>query len=225
MRHEERIEDREEAIRQGQDGHQARIWTALPGVVVSVNLEAQTVTVQPTIRARITDPGGGSRLADLPVCPDVPIVWPRGGGFALTFPVTPGDEVLLVFACRAIDSWWSEGGVGTPVEARMHDLSDGFAIPGPTSQPRRLSGVSAEAVQLRSDDGATFVELTDSGEVNVKAPADVTVEAGGSATVKASSEVVLEAPIIRLKGLIDLNGIAWATHVHGGSSTPSGPPV
>jgi hypothetical protein len=86
--------------------------------------------------------------------------------------------------------------------------------------------VAGDAVQLRSEDGQTFVELNDDGDVNVKAPGDIKAEAGGTFSAKAATEIVLQAPKIRLKSpAIDMNGIAWATHVHDSATVPSGPAV
>lgn len=64
----------------------------------------------------------------------------------------------------------------------MHDLSDGFAIPGPASQPKKLANVSATGAQLRNEAGTTYVEiaadgkikLVSSNQVNVEAPLNVT---------------------------------------------------
>ncbi|MGC8050122.1 Gp138 family membrane-puncturing spike protein, partial [Salmonella enterica] len=78
---------------------------------------------------------------------------------SMTFPVAQGDECLVVFASRCIDSWWQSGGIQEQAELRMHDLSDGFAILGFRSQPRALSNISTTSAQLRSDDGATFIDL------------------------------------------------------------------
>jgi len=133
----ERLDDPEESLRMALESYASQLWTALPASVVSVNLAAQTVSVQPTIQGSVADPAGNVRQVNLPLLVDVPLVWPKAGGFALTFPVAPGDEVLVVFACRCIDSWWQSGGIGAPAEARMHDLSDGFAILAPTSQPKK----------------------------------------------------------------------------------------
>jgi len=171
----ERINDPEEALSSALDGAQAKIWTAMPGIVAAVNLTAQTVSVQPTIRGSVNKQDGSSESVTLPLLVDVPLVFPRAGGFALTFPVAVGDEVLVVFGCRAIDSWWQSGGIGEPVEARMHDLSDGFAIPGPTSQPKRLQNVSASNAQLRTEDGTAFLEITPGGQINITAPGGVNI--------------------------------------------------
>ena len=82
------------------------------------------------------------------------MVFPGGGGWSITFPVSKGDEALVVFASRCIDDWWQSGGVGIQPDLRMHDLSDGFAIIGPRSQPRKLNpAISTIAVDSRKHFG------------------------------------------------------------------------
>jgi hypothetical protein len=215
----ERLDDPEESLRMALESYASQLWTALPASVVSANLTAQTVSVQPTIQGSVADPSGNVRLVNLPVLVDVPLVWPKAGGFALTFPVAAGDEVLVVFSCRCIDSWWQSGGIGAPAEARMHDLSDGFAILAPTSQPKKLSNVSSANVQLRNYAGDTLVEITPDGKANIT----------------GASEINLTAPVINLTGTMNLNGqmtqtggsmtiggVTFGTHKHTGVQTGGG---
>ena len=102
-----------------------------------------------------------------------------------------------MFASRCIDAWWQSGGVGEPMEPRMHDLSDGFALVGVRSQPHRLSpAVHTGNTQLRADDGSAYVEITPGGAVTAVGPSSVTVRSGGSIT--------LDAPRIVIKGLLSM---------------------
>lgn len=153
-------------------GAQGRIWTALPGVVQSFDPAAMTCEVQPTIQGTLADPKtGNAKSVDLPLLVDCPVQFPSGGGVTLTLPLTPGDECLVVFASRCIDAWWQNGGIQPPMVYRMHDLSDGFVIPGIWSQPRALTGVSTTKAQLRSTDGATMLELDPQAQrINLVAP-------------------------------------------------------
>ena len=144
-----------------------QVWTALPGIIQKFDAGALTCEVQPAIKGRVTQEDGSIQLVNMPLLLDCPVVFPHGGGCTLTFPIKAGDECLVVFASRGIDYWWQLGGIQPPPEARMHDLSDGFVIPGPWSQAQKISGVSTSAVQLRSDDGAAFIELNP-GSHNVK---------------------------------------------------------
>lgn len=173
----ERLDDPEEALRLALEGYTSGLWTALPGVIVNVNLEAMTVSVQPTIQGVNTNAQGNQQFVNLPVLLDVPLVFPSAGGYTLTFPIKEGDEVLVVFASRAIDAWWQSGGIGKPVEARMHDLSDGFAIPGPHSQATKLSDISTASVQLRNNDGDTYIEINDDQEIKMVSPVKVIIDA------------------------------------------------
>lgn len=189
----ERIDSAQEAVRAALDGRQAALWTALPGIVQSYDAAAGTVVVQPAIKGDVTAPDGSRSQAALPLMPDVPVVWQGAGGFTLTLPVAAGDECLVVFASRSIDAWWQDGGVQPALDARMHDLSDGFALIGPRSQSRRLSAVSTTAAQLRSDDGDVFLEVAPGGKVRVVAPGGVdfdTPEITTTGKITARGDVV-----------------------------------
>lgn len=157
------LNDPETVHRYAQDGLQSRMWTALPAIVTKVDLSKMTLECQPTIKGVVTNPDQSISYVDLPVLLDVPIVFPGAGGFILTFPIAAGDEVLVIFSSRCIDAWWQGGGVQIAPETRMHDLSDGFAIPGPRSQPKVVSGISSTKAQLRNNAGSVFLEIGASG--------------------------------------------------------------
>ena len=101
----------------------------------------------------------------------------------------------------------------------MHDLSDGFVIPGPRALPKVVSGISASAVQLRTDDGNAFVEVNPTTH-------NLLAQTTGSATVTA--------PTITLNGDVTVNGSLTATgnvtgqgtslhtHTHPGVQTGGG---
>ncbi|MBK1779212.1 MAG: hypothetical protein IPZ45_23515 [Escherichia coli] len=144
---------------------------SMPGIVQSFDPDAVTVVVQPVIKGYEPDSNGINQSTTLPLLVDVPVVFPRGGGCTLTFPVKAGDECLVVFADRCIDFWWQSGGIQEPVDERMHDLSDAFCIVGPQSQAKKIGGISTSAVELRSDDGETKLSLNPaSGAINGTAP-------------------------------------------------------
>ncbi|AOZ06694.1 Gp138 family membrane-puncturing spike protein [Cupriavidus malaysiensis] len=167
----ERWDDPEEALRVALDGLQTGIWTAMPGIIQSFSDGAVTATVQLAIKGIVHAPDGTAQFVNLPLLVDVPVHFPRGGGCTLTFPVANGDECLVVFAARCIDAWWQSGGVQPPIEPRVHDLSDGFAFVGFFSQATKISGISTVSTQLRSNDGATFIDLNPTSQkVKIVAP-------------------------------------------------------
>lgn len=203
----EYYDDAEESQRMAQEGYAAGLWTAMPGIITEVNLGAQTCSVQPAIQGNQELKDGTTQPINMPLLVDVPIVFPRAGGFAVTFPVKPGDECLVVFASRCIDAWWQSGGVQRPIESRMHDLSDGFAILGPTSQPRKLANVQTDGVELRTDSRDTFIKLTP-GTIFIKG--NIIHEGDTTQTGKTTASVDVIG-----------GGISLKTHVHGGV-TPGG---
>ena len=202
----ERLNDQQEMLRAAMFGHQAEVWTALPGIVESVNPNG-TLNAQPAIQGRVrlskrAPTGEDYQWIDLPLLLDCPVIWMGGGNFVETFPIAKGDEVLIVFAARCIDMWWQQGGVQKQGSLRMHDLSDGFAVCGPRSQPRKLTDVSTTTMQLRSLDGTQYIELAPAGVVNIVAPGGVNIT--GAVTVT---------------GEVTANGVALSHHHH---SDPQG---
>jgi len=132
---------------------------SIPGIVQNFDPIEQTVTVQPAIKERIVDGTGTVSMVNLPLLLDVPVVLPRAGGFVLTMPISQGDECLVIFSDSCIDAWWSQGGVQVQAEKRRHDLSDGFAVMGTWSQPRRIANYSTNSAQLRSETGTSVIDI------------------------------------------------------------------
>lgn len=165
--------DPEAFTRQMIRGAVLNLWSAMPGIIESVNIGGPdgqpTVSVQPAIMGLLARPEGGADLVPLPILPDVPVMFFGGGGMTITAPIAPGDECLVIFADRCIDSWWWLGGTQPPAEARNHDLSDGFALVGLRSRPRWLQNISTESLQIRSDNGATCIDVNPSGTVRITA--------------------------------------------------------
>jgi hypothetical protein len=153
------------------DGRQAIIWTAMPGILQSFNSTAITAVVQIAVQPQVLDPSTSTwKNQTIGVCSDCPVKFPWGGGFGLTLPLQEGDEGLLVLGSRCIDAWWQSGGVQPQAELRMHDLSDGFFLPGVFSQPRVIPNISTTRPQFRNAAGTLYVELDgDTDQVNVVA--------------------------------------------------------
>lgn len=191
---------------------QARLWSALPCTIVSVDLARQTATVQPLVKAAIRKSDGTQEWQTLPVIPDAPLHFPGGGGVALTFPVKAGDEALAVIASRPIDAWHQSGGQQQQTALRMHDLSDAMILVGFRSAPNALPNVSADAVHLRSTDGTSTIALHPSNGVSITTAAALSISAAGSITLTGTFNVT---------GDIVLNGVSLKTHKHTGV-TPGG---
>ena len=204
----ELFNDPEESERLALEGQQAKMWTALPGIIVSYDAARQTCSVQPAIQGVVTNPDGSTQTTNLPLLVDVPVQFPRGGGFACTFPLVAGDDVLVVFASRCIDAWWQSGGIQRAMEARMHDLSDGFAIPGPTSQPRKLANVQTDGIELRDEARTTYLKLT-AGTIFIKG--NIVHEGNTTQTGNTNQTGQITATVDVIGG-----GKSLKTHIHSG---------
>lgn len=183
------IPRRQEALRERQAFIKLRC--SVPGIVQSYDATQQTVTVQVAIRECLIMEDGAEKWTNVPLLLDVPIVFPRAGGYVLTLPITQGDEVLVCFGDACIDAWWQNGGVQNQIDIRRHDLSDAFAIPGPWSQPRRVSNYSTNSCQLRNEAGTAYIELSGS-----------TINIVGSA--------------VNISGTTTIEGRSWMGHQHDG---------
>lgn len=64
-----------------------------------------------------------------------------------TFPLKPGDECLLLFSDREIESWFITGEAQPEGHTRMHALTDAVAIVGLRSLPKMIS-ILADCLNL-----------------------------------------------------------------------------
>lgn len=199
----------------------ANIWHALPCEVESYDPDAVTISAQPLIKIPVKQSDGSIKLEQLPLLLDVPVMFPCAGGFTITHPINRGDECFISFASRNIDLWWQSGGIQNPFDTRIHDLSDGFAFFKPQSQAKKISNISTENLEIRSDDNATKIQITPGGIINFigqkavfKCPVEMEQTLTVTGIIKSLEDVI--AKVISLFG-----------HKHGGikagsdtSSTP-----
>lgn len=184
----------------------ANLRVAMPGIIEEFNKEENTVKVQLAIMEKVTDPETGeSTDTPIPVLEDVPVVFPRAGGYSLLMPIEEGDECLVVFGDMCIDSWWQSGGVQSQAETRRHDLSDGMAILGVWSQPNKIEEDNwpVKGARLMTDDAKTYVEVRKGGLVYVKGSLQVTgsIDVGGSSSFGKAPDENGEGPTHEFEGI------------------------
>jgi hypothetical protein len=167
---------------------------SLPGIIEDFDASKQTATVRLAIREKVNIDFQPVDV-EIPLLLDVPIVVPRAGGYIITLPVKKGDECLVLFSDMCINSWFTSGGVQNQERRRRHDLSDSFAILGPWSQPRVLDGYSQSGIQIRSEDGETFLEVI-KGQVHVSKNLTVGNGATGSFTSSDGKTVTVQDGIV-----------------------------
>jgi phage baseplate assembly protein gpV len=191
----------------------AELRVSVPAIVQSFNATAMTVVVQCALLENVRI-NGVQQSVDLGLISDVPVAIPRAGGYSLTMPIAAGDECLLIFADGCIDAWFQSGGQQSRIDGRRHALSDAIAIFGLSSTPRALTSYSTTAMQLRSDDGLTVIELGAS-EITIKANM-VTVQ-GHQINVTGSTNVAISG-----NNTTTIDGKDFLLHTHSGVTAGGG---
>lgn len=101
----------------------ANTHTIVIAKVTSVG--STTIDAQPVIQ-RVVD----GQAVTLPVFPSIPPVFLSGGASYDAHPIAVGDYCLLLVSERCFDRWYGGADNVPPIEQRMHDYSDCFALVG-----------------------------------------------------------------------------------------------
>tara|TARA_R110000822_G_scaffold84867_3_gene199024 strand:- start:7371 stop:8087 length:717 start_codon:yes stop_codon:yes gene_type:complete len=225
-------------IKLGIESALKELHTSMPGIVESFDPVTQLASIQPAIKRIFKTQDEDVEIltpTSLPILINVPVIFPRGGGFSLTFPVAKGDECLLNFCERSIDNWHQTGEVKVPGANRLHSLSDAVAFVGISSVINKVPNYDNTNVQLKKDDDSASITLLTNGTIKLKADTKVIadapdVETTGNLKVLGNLEVVGSSTLsdtVTSDG-VDISGL----HTHVGSPTaplgvisPTGTPV
>jgi hypothetical protein len=201
-------------IKQGIDSRLKDLHTSLPGIVESFDSATQLARVQPAIKRIFVTRDEDIEILtplDLPILINVPVIFPRGGGFSLTFPVSKGDECLITFCERSIDDWHQTGKSRSPSARRFHSLSDATAFVGLSSIPNKIPSYSTDEVQIKKDDGSAILSIKPDTGIRMQ---------------NSNGFVELQAD-----GYFNINGVIFDIHYHeqpndshGDSEEPTGVP-
>lgn len=203
-------------IKQGVESRLKELHTSMPGIIESFDAETQLASIQPAIRRIFVTRDGDTEIltpSDLPILINVPVIFPRGGGFSLTFPVKKGDECLLNFCERSIDNWHETGKVKKPGARRFHSLSDATAFVGLSSIPNKVPNYDPENTEIKKDDGTVSIKLKENSDLDIIAEgnmnATITEDVNISCKnikVDASSTATVNCPESTFNGNVTVNG-------------------
>lgn len=127
------------------------------GRIENVNTVNQTVDVTILHKRRDNTIVNKVVYNDYAMLKQVPFVILGGGGSNLTFPITKGDNCLLLFCDYEIDRWWDTGESLPANFERRHDISDAFALVGVRSMVDLIQGYS-QYVKLKYSD-SSYIEI------------------------------------------------------------------
>lgn len=169
-------------------------FTALPGVVLRVHKRGneQLLDVQPCVSINNRDDTVTQQATIL----NVPYQQPASSLGGVVFPIGVGDNVLLVFQMRGIDTWkYGQGGLSAPSDYRMFSNQDCIAIPcispvgkTPTAQNKHSAHYElGDTILYNSRDTEVILKQTGKVVVNCK---DAEINATESTTVNTKDFTV-----------------------------------
>ena len=135
------------------------LYTCMPGIVESYDAETRRAVVKGALKVVTTKEEEIEREA----IHNVPVVFPSGGGFAMTFPLEQGDPVLLVYSQRGLANWKKTFGVAAPDVFGFLSEKDAIAIPGfgPTQgELEHMIAIESDGVHIRTT-GTIAIEAQD----------------------------------------------------------------
>lgn len=105
------------------------------GIVDEYNPETRIAKILIANKMLIGQNADGSQVTQN-YAPIYSKVWFFGwGNVGMTHPIEKGQEGILLFADRELESWYINGGINPLGEIRAHSLSDSIFITGLTSTP------------------------------------------------------------------------------------------
>jgi len=162
------------------------LHTCTPGIIESFDPETKRAEIQPAIN-RILMSG---EIKTLPKLINCPLGLIQFGGFAITGPVAPGDECMIHFTERSLDSWIKFGDVRQPNDLRIHHESDAYFVPVHTSDNNPLVDYDANNFVLRNGDNTLKIVFDTSGGFQVT----------------AATQITMTAPTTRIEGNLEVTG-------------------
>ena len=150
--------------------------TLMPGKIRSYDAATQRAVVVPSLRLLLTDGTARERQE----IANVPVVHPSGGGFSIHFPVSSGDDVLLLFCQRGITDWKGkqgrgESGMSDPDPSVFFSTRDAIALAG--FIPNGVTFDDDDELVIQRNDGSAKIRIGD-GTIDLDA---TTVRVNGTA--------------------------------------------
>jgi hypothetical protein len=204
-----------EIIRTAIRARQADVRTSIPAVVKSYDATTQTCSCE----LAVWIPTHEGEWEGTPPLEDVPVVWPRGGGYFCTMPLAAGDAGLLVFSEVDFSAWrelgqdftvWREvlrPKVSDAAQVRRHGMY-GYFVPGGCASGKEISGASASKLVIGKD-GGPVMKIDDTG-----------LELGAMATAFAAKADAVDANLTALN-----TWLAAHTHTATALASPTSPPI
>lgn len=122
-----------------------------------------------TIFVQLPDGTFAPQLKNYPVMLDCPVIVLGGGSTALSFPISVGDQCLILFNDRDLNNWFAGAMSGPVASPRLHSFADAIALVG----FQRLASLDTTHAYLTNGNAQVGVEASKDGSL-VKIANDTT---------------------------------------------------
>lgn len=157
------LDTRAQLLQDVLDRRLGEVHVSMPGRIKSYDASTQLAEVECLLNPTLMTAEGEETIV-IGVISNVPIEFPSGGGYFISFPLAAGDPVKLTFHDYSLDVWMQRGGVVDVKDLRSHHQSDASAYPGLRAKPEKLTSASASKLVIGKDDDASM-QITIDGSV------------------------------------------------------------
>lgn len=196
----------------------SEVRTTCPGKLVSYDNATNRAVVKPSLPKALAD----GRDLDSPNIHEVPVAWPMGGGFIMTWPLRPGDGLTLSFAERSLEGWLS-GNDRAPDDPRRFDISDCIAEPN-----LKATGVSPDNNSVVMSFSGGEIRMEGNGVIRMKGSRMfIEMPVQTTSTVETGGNILSHGRVDADSDIVASQKVSLLTHRHsasGGTGT-GGPPV
>lgn len=139
------------------------------GTINSFDATTQTATVAINYlkvikgaNPNLPNPAPDDQTSDVylkyPLLIKCPVVVLQGGGSYLTFPIKPGDNGIVFFNDRELDTWLETGQTTYPHNLRTHDLTDAIILIGINPFTKSIQNYNTSVASLSDDTGERLTQ-------------------------------------------------------------------
>ena len=218
--------------------------TTFIGEVVSFDPVDQTAVIQLHMTDVTSTEESNYNNKTLAKLIEVPVHFPRFGGFRITSPIAKGDNCIVLFAQCGISHWLYEArkeynfdeGRPESAAARKYSKSDAIAIVGLSNLTDPIKVFEPTFLELRNDDNTQRVTMKPDGEIEINTNGNIfQMLKDGTTNITAPTAINISTPLatfdtdVKIEGnlvvdgtstaedhLSDNGAISGKSHKHGG---------
>lgn len=176
--------------------------TAIIGRIEKYDAKTQLADIHPILKRSIKNPHSDIKQEELPILVDVPVLFPRAGGYFISLPIKPGDYVQVIFNETSIDEFMTGSAPSLDSVSRF-SLQGAVAIAGVYPQSQTLRDAHENNLVLGKD---AAVQIHIDGDKIRMGSADASEALAIASKVKAELDAIKSA---------------FRSHTHASRNTPT----